>query len=404
MNTTPAANRLTLGIFGKRNTGKSSLINALCGQNLAIVSDIPGTTTDPVGKAWELGALGPVMIYDTAGLDDSGDLGKMRIEKSRTILRKTDLVLYVVTNLTFDSGDEKEILDLKKQLPLLLVMNKMDESSLGETLRTFAQKQQLPLYAVSAKTQEGIDAFRKELMTAGSGIRHENPTILGDLIRPGDFVLLVVPIDLGAPKGRLILPQVQVIRDILDQDAVPLVVKERELEYTLQKLSFDPALVVCDSQVVLKVAGDLPSRIPLTTFSILFSRLKGDLASFVKGVRALDSLKDKDRVLMMETCTHHASSDDIGRVKIPRWIRQYTGKDLIFDVNSGPYLHKDLAHYQLIIACGGCMIHRREMLSRIEDSQNLKIPITNYGVAISFCQGVLDRVIAPFKELLETEG
>ena len=246
-----------------------------------------------------------------------------------------------------------------------------------------------------------MDEARQILIKAGSKLSAENSTIIGDLIKTGDFVVLVVPIDLGAPKGRLILPQVQVLRDCLDNDAVPMIVKDRELQFALNNLSTRPALVICDSQVVLKTAGDVPVDIKLSTFSILFSRLKGDLTEFVKGVKAIDSLKDGDKVLMLEACTHHSQADDIGRVKIPRWIRQYTGKDITFEVNAGPSINKDVKEYKLAIACGGCMINRQEMLARITDCRNLGIPITNYGVAISYVQGVLKRVIAPFPE---TEG
>lgn len=397
MTTTPVGNRLHIGIFGKRNAGKSSLINALTGQSIAIVSEVPGTTTDPVGKSMEIAGIGPVYIYDTAGLDDTGELGQLRIERTRQIIRKINLAVLVTTGAGFDAADEELVRELRGQGRAVIVLfNKTDESPADQAQLERARSLAGAVAAVSCKTGDHIDTAKKLIIDAGSKIFVERDTILGDLIGHGDIVLLIVPIDLGAPKGRLILPQVQVTRDILDNDAVAVTAKEREVEYVLRGLARRPALAVCDSQVVLKVSGDIPDGVRLTTFSILLSRQKGDLAAFVRGVRQIDRLRDGDKVLMMEACTHHPMPDDIGRVKLPRWIRNYTGKDIHFDVNAGPLVDKDLSQYSLLISCGACMINRQEMLARIGDAQNLGIPITNYGVAISFVHGVLKRSLSPF--------
>ena len=399
MNETPIANRLHIGIFGRRNAGKSSFINALTGQNLAIVDKSPGTTTDPVGKAMEVAGLGPVYIYDTAGIDDEGELGAKRVAKTREIIRHINLAVIITTYPGYNSYDDNLIKELKsKGKEVVVFFNKIDVEAKDEQKENALKEKGIIFFSLSCTLGKNIDEAREILIKIGSKISVENKSIIGDLISPGDFVVLVVPIDLGAPKGRLILPQVQVIRDCLDNDAVPLVVKDRELQFALQNLSTKPDLVICDSQVVLKTAGDVPVDIKLSTFSILFSRLKGDLAEFVRGVKAIDRLQDGDKVLMLEACSHHSQADDIGRVKIPRWIRQYTGKNIEFEVNAGPYLSRDVNQYKLAITCGGCMINKQEMMARISDCRSLGIPITNYGVAISYVQGVLKRVIAPFPE------
>lgn len=403
MNTTPLGNRLHIGIFGKRNVGKSSFINAITGQKLSIVSDVPGTTTDPVGKTMEISGIGPVYLYDTAGLDDTGDLGRMRAERTRDVISKINLGILVTTAHDFDEFDEKLIADLaERKVPVILVFNKSDLYP-GEIGRA-GEMTSIPMVEVSSLTGENIEQARKTIARIGSGITVERDTILGDIIGHGDIVLLVVPIDLGAPKGRLILPQVQVIRDILDNDAIAVTAKEREIEYVMGSLPRKPALVICDSQVVLKVAGDIPPDVKFTTFSILFSRQKGELATFVQGVRRIDELEDGDKVLIMEACTHHPLPDDIGRVKIPRWIKLYTGKDITFDVNAGPYRDKDISQYRLIIHCGGCMINRQEMLHRISDATERGIPMTNYGIAISYVHGVLKRALSPFPYELSLLG
>ncbi len=402
MNETPIANRLAIGSFGRRNAGKSSFINALTGQDLAIVDKSPGTTTDPVGKAMEVAGLGPVYIYDTAGIDDEGELGVKRVSKSREIIRHINLGIIITTYQGYNSFDDDLIKELKNMgKEVVVFFNKIDIEAKDEQKENALKERGITHFSLSCTTGKNMDEARQIIVKTGSKLSVENSTIIGDLIKTGDFVVLVVPIDLGAPKGRLILPQVQVLRDCLDNDAVPMIVKDRELQFALNNLSTKPALVICDSQVVLKTAGDVPADIKLSTFSILFSRLKGDLTEFVRGVKAIDSLKDGDKVLMLEACTHHSQADDIGRVKIPRWIRQYTGKDIAFEVNAGPSINKDVKEYKMAIACGGCMINRQEMMARIVDCRNLGIPIPNYGVAISYVQGVLKRVIAPFPE---TEG
>jgi [FeFe] hydrogenase H-cluster maturation GTPase HydF len=400
MNETPSGNRLQIGIFGRRNAGKSSFINALTGQNIAIVSDTPGTTTDPVSKAVEIRGLGPVLVYDTAGLDDSGELGEKRVARSREVLKKVNFGVIITTYSTCGKLEEDIINEFNASGKQFIVLfNKIDIEAKDEEKEKSFKERKINTFSLSSTTGLNIDETRQKIVELCSKITVENSTILGDLIGQGKVVVLVVPIDLGAPKGRLILPQVQVIRDILDNDAIAVTVKERELQYTLKTLGQKPDLIVCDSQVVLKVAGDVAEGIKLTTFSILFSRLKGDLAELVRGVKAVDNLKNGDKVLIMEACTHHAQADDIGRVKIPRWLRQYTGKNLEFETNAGPYVSRDLSKYKLIVACGGCMINRQEMLSRMKDSADLNIPITNYGVLISYVQGVANRVLAPFAEV-----
>ena len=400
MNETPSGNRLQIGIFGRRNAGKSSFINALTGQIIAIVSDTPGTTTDPVSKAVEIRGLGPVLVYDTAGLDDSGELGEKRVARSREVLKKVNFGVIITTYSTCGKLEEDIINEFNASGKQFIVLfNKIDIEAKDEEKEKSFKERQINTFSLSSTTGLNIDETRQKIVELCSKITVENSTILGDLIGQGKVVVLVVPIDLGAPKGRLILPQVQVIRDILDNDAIAVTVKERELQYTLKTLGQKPDLIVCDSQVVLKVAGDVDEGIKLTTFSILFSRLKGDLAELVRGVKAVDNLKNGDKVLIMEACTHHAQADDIGRVKIPRWLRQYTGKNLEFETNAGPYVSRDLSKYKLIVACGGCMINRQEMLSRMKDSADLNIPITNYGVLISYVQGVANRVLAPFAEV-----
>jgi [FeFe] hydrogenase H-cluster maturation GTPase HydF len=406
MDTVPIANRLHIGIFGKRNVGKSSLINALAGQDVSIVSDIAGTTTDPVGRAMELRGIGPVYIYDTPGYDDEGSLGNERVRRMRYVMKKIDLALLVTTFDGFDARDE-ELLGqlLEDRAKVLVVFNKSDLASGSGQPPGIITERNVPWVALSCRTGENVELAHRKIVETASGIRVEDDTLLGDMISSGDVVLLVVPIDLGAPKGRLILPQVRTIRDILDSHAVAVVAKERELAQALRTLKSNPRLVVCDSQVVLQVAREVPDDVALTTFSIMFSRLKGELEEFVRGASVIERLEDGDKVLICEACTHHPTPDDIGRVKLPRWIREYTGKDLHFDVNAGPLLDRWLSEYRLIVHCGGCMINRKEMLHRIAEARNSGTPITNYGIAISHVHGVLDRVLSPFpleREILKT--
>lgn len=403
MQGTPRSLRPHIGIFGRRNVGKSSLINALVGQEVAIVSDVPGTTTDPVFKPIELLPFGPVVLIDTAGLDDEGFLGELRKKKSLEILNRCDVALLVWDGKT-DFTLEREILRLLRERNVLVlgVANKIDETPVPlDPPEDFS----IPVFRTSARTGEGIVHLKTTLIEVLRQGVQEKP-LIRDLLRPGDLVVLVVPIDLGAPKGRLIFPQVQTIREILDADAVSLVVKERELSEALERLKTPPRLVVTDSQVFHKVAGAIPPSIPLTSFSILFARHKGDLKTFVEGVKAVERLKPGDRVLILEACTHHPLPDDIGRVKIPRWLRQYTGADLHFDVVAGPVVSVPLDEYQLIVHCGGCMINPKEMLFRIHEASRARVPITNYGVLIAYLHGLFPRALEVFPEMafLKEEG
>ncbi len=396
MQGTPRSLRPHIGIFGRRNVGKSSLINALVGQEVAIVSDVPGTTTDPVFKPIELLPFGPVVLIDTAGLDDEGFLGELRKRKSLEVLRRCDVALLVWDGRT-DFTLEREILGLLREREILVlgIANKIDENHAApEPPQDF----NIPVFRTSALTGEGIPKLKSTLIEALKKGVQEKP-LIRDLLRPGDTVVLVVPIDLGAPKGRLILPQVQTIREILDVDAIALVAKERELNEVLNSLKTPPRLVVTDSQVFHKVAGVLPPSVPLTSFSILFARHKGDLITFVEGVKAIERLKPGDRVLILEACTHHPLPDDIGRVKIPRWLRQYLGVDLEFDAVAGPTISVPLSSYRLIVHCGGCMINPREMLFRIEKAQEVSVPITNYGVLIAYLHGLFPRALEVFPEM-----
>ncbi len=388
---------MVITLVGRRNAGKSSLINALAEQEIAIVSEQPGTTTDPVAKHYELLPLGPVTFYDTAGLDDTGKLGAQRVNATKKVLSRTDVALLVVGESGLGDAERTFLRTFHKEtIPVIVVFNKADVACLRTDDVEFCEANRIPHMSVSAKAGLAIDDLKKTVIDHAPREFTEEPVLIGDLINEGDTVLCVVPIDLAAPKGRLILPQIQVLRDTLDSDGIGLVVKERELEHALSMLSDEPALVVTDSQVVLKVAADVPETIPLTTFSILFARYKGNLASLVQGAKTIDSLQDGDRVLMCEACSHHAVADDIGRVKIPRWITQYTGKDLKFIMYSGHDFPEDLEDYALAIHCGGCMINRTAMLRRIRECTRRGVPVTNYGVAISKVQGVLERVIKPF--------
>ena len=399
LNETSRGMRIAIAFLGRRNAGKSSLLNALVGYDLAIVSDQAGTTTDPVDKAVEINPLGPCLVIDTAGIDDIGDLGQKRIEKTQAVIKDADVGLIIIGDGQWTSFEEEILKSLQfKGKPVIIVLNKTDCFVYTE-LEKFLQERKLDFVSTVATSNEGLNELKQKIRDLKNVTGLEQPSIIGDLIQGGDLVLLVVPLDLGAPKGRLILPQVQTIRDILDNDGTAIVVKERELADTLDKLAVPPRLVITDSQVVLKVAGDVPEEIPLTTFSTVFSRFKGDLRQLVEGVYAIDKLQNGDKVLIAEACTHHAMADDIGRVKIPRWISQYTGKKLQFELTAGPAFPSDIDNYRLILQCGGCTISRTAYRNRQETAATLDIPMTNYGVAISYIQGVLPRVIRPFPEL-----
>ncbi|MCF7912891.1 MAG: [FeFe] hydrogenase H-cluster maturation GTPase HydF [Candidatus Cloacimonetes bacterium] len=388
--------RLILSLVGRRNSGKSSLINAMVGQEIAIVSGQEGTTTDAVAKSYELLPLGAVTLYDTAGIDDVGELGEKRVKATERILFRTDIAIVVV--------DEKGIMPADRQIleridnlkiPFILVFNKGDISKPADRDISLCRQQGWNWFSVSAASGTGV----KELKSILAGLappeyRHDK-VLAADLIQPGDVVLLITPIDTAAPKGRLILPQVQILREILDNDAIGMIVKEREIESALAKLGKAPDLVITDSQVVLKVEGDVPAEVRLTTFSILFARYKGDLDVLLRGVQKIDELQDGDTVLIAENCSHNVQCDDIGRVKIPRWLLQYTGRKLEFEVATGHDYPENLEKYDLILHCGGCMIGQTEMQRRIKEAERRGVPITNYGLAISKLQGVLARTVKP---------
>ena len=395
MNDTPSGERVHIGFFGCRNAGKSSVVNAVTGQNLAIVSDTKGTTTDPVYKAMELLPLGPVMIIDTPGFDDTGALGELRVKKTKQVLNKTDIAILIVDGTIGLTQADTDMLRLfqAKEIPHLVVYNKVDK------LASHDEQKANEIY-VSALTGIGITEL-KERMSKLVPQNDDKFMIVGDLIEPSDFVVLVVPIDKAAPKGRLILPQQQTIRDILEADATAIVVKEYELRDTLMRLGKKPSLVITDSQVFAKVSADTPHDIPLTSFSILMARHKGLLDAAVRGVTAVERLQDGDKVLIAEGCTHHRQCDDIGTVKIPRWLRNYTGKDITIETSSGREFPDDLSPYSLIIHCGGCMLNEREVRYRMKCAADQGIPITNYGITIACMQGILRRSIEIFPYLLD---
>lgn len=385
LNDTPSSERVHIGFFGKRNVGKSSVVNAVTGQELAVVSEIKGTTTDPVYKAMELLPLGPVMIIDTPGIDDEGMLGEKRVRKTRQILNRADIAV-LVTDATRETDQVEEdllALFIEKEIPYVIVRNKWDLLS-----EPFAgTKQECP---VSALTGEGIHALKEKLAHLVN-TDAKNNRIVGDLLNPSDVVILVVPIDKAAPKGRLILPQQQTIRDILDAGAASLVVKETEFKSILDSMGKKPAMVITDSQVFARVSAETPEEIPMTSFSILMSRYKGFLEEAVRGVTAISSLKAGDKILISEGCTHHRQCDDIGTVKIPGWIRRFLGVPVEFETTSGREFPEDLSGYSLVIHCGGCMLNEREMRFRMKCAQDQKVPFTNYGICIAYMQGILER-------------
>lgn len=393
MNETPSANRVHIAFFGRRNAGKSSVVNAVTGQELAVVSDVKGTTTDPVYKSMELLPLGPVMIIDTPGIDDEGALGALRVKKTKQVLNKTDVAVLIVDSLIGITETEEDLLRLfrEKEIPHLTVFNKSD------LIESVPQSESAELY-VSATDKTNIELLKNRLAVIAAS-EETKLQLVGDLISPSDFVVLVVPIDKAAPKGRLILPQQQTIRDILEADATAIVVKEFELRDTLASLGKTPRLVITDSQVFAKVSADTPPEIPLTSFSILFARYKGLLDTAVHGASALETLRDGDKILIAEGCTHHRQCDDIGTVKLPRWIRNYTEKDLQFDFVSGADYPEDLSGYALVVHCGGCMLNEREVKYRQKCATDQQIPITNYGILIAYMQGILQRSLEVFPHL-----
>ena len=396
LNNTPASERILIGIFGKRNAGKSSVINSITGQSIAIVSDVKGTTTDPVIKTMELLPLGPVVIIDTPGLDDIGALGELRIRKAYQMLNKTDLAVLVIDASIGITEEDKKILDRikEKDIPYIVVWNKIDLlSRLSEKVQRIPTQNQIQ---ISTKTGENILALKELIAKQAPNSKIVRP-LISDLLNPGDFVVLVVPIDSSAPKGRLILPQQQTIREILDSDSTAIVVKDTELEETIQKLGHLIKLVITDSQVFQQVVAILPPEIPLTSFSILFARYKGNLKTLANGAKALDTLDNEDTILISEGCTHHRQCNDIGTVKLPRLIQKHTGKKINFAFTSGTEFPEDLSPYRMIIHCGGCMLNEREMKYRLKCAEDQHVPITNYGTAIAHMNNILTRSLEPFE-------
>lgn len=395
LNDTPAADRVHIGIFGRRNAGKSSVINAITGQDLAVVSEVKGTTTDPVYKAMEILPVGPVMLIDTPGIDDEGELGALRVKKARQVLNKTDVAVLVIDASEGRSPEDDALIKLirEKNIPYIIAYNKC------ELLPAIPDERPDEIY-ISAALGTGIHRL-KERIAAVASDEQSNKRIVGDLISPSDLVVLVTPIDSAAPKGRLILPQQQTIRDILDCDAIAVVAKETELRKAIESLNRKPRLVITDSQAFSKAAADTPPDVPLTSFSILFARYKGLLDEAVRGAKAIDRLRHGDTVLISEGCTHHRQCDDIGTVKLPRWLHNFTGRELKFEFTSGGGFPDDLSHYSLIIHCGGCMLNEREVRYRTKCAVDQHVPITNYGVAIAYMQGILRRSVAMFPHLAQ---
>ena len=426
MNETPSADRVHIGFFGRRNAGKSSIVNKVTGQELAVVSDVKGTTTDPVSKAMELLPMGPVVIIDTPGIDDEGHLGELRVRKAKQVLNRVDVAVLVVDATVGKTSVDEELIHIfkEKEIPYLVVYNKADllktkdgnrlssdnnlnrnthagavkESSVSQKQGHENQNTEQSIYA-SAATGQNIYELKEKI--ASLAVTDElKLRLVGDLLEPSDFAILVVPIDKAAPKGRLILPQQQTIRDVLEAGAVAIVIKEDELSNTLETLGKKPKLVITDSQVFARVSEETPEDIWLTSFSILFARFKGNLKTAAAGAAALDRLKDGDKILISEGCTHHRQCDDIGTVKLPRWIRNYTGKELEFEYSSGRDFPEDVTKYSLIVHCGGCMLNEREMRYRQKCALDQEIPITNYGIAIAYMQGILKRCVEMFPDVL----
>ncbi len=394
-----------IGIFGRRNNGKSSLINALAQQDIAIVSDVPGTTTDPVRKSMEIPGIGPAILVDTAGIDDIGDLGVKRVSKSLATLKTVDLALLVITENLFAESEEKLIEAFNKQdVPFLVIHNKSDivglDDALAGSIKGAYNVPVLPFCALNPDNLEQVIATLRETMPESA---YNSKSLLGDLLQYGDLVVLITPIDSEAPEGRLILPQVQAIRDIIDNDCIAVVVKEKEIDALMRVLQPRPKLVVTDSQVFLRADASVPKDIALTSFSIMLARHKGDFENYLRGTPKISELKDGDRILLLESCTHHVACDDIGRVKIPRWMSAYTGKKLDYDVVAGlGELPRPINDYALLVQCGGCMITRKQIINRLKPAVEAGVPVTNYGMAIAWIHGIYHRAVAPFVKLEKT--
>ncbi|MFP4047136.1 MAG: [FeFe] hydrogenase H-cluster maturation GTPase HydF [Bacteroidales bacterium] len=393
-----------IGIYGRRNAGKSSLINRLADQDIAIVSDYAGTTTDPVKKSFEITGFGPVVLVDTAGIDDMGELGEKRVAKTKASVKTIDLGILVITHNIFGNFEESLIEEFRKtSTPFIIIHNKADIESVNQQLKEHVQKQyQVEVIDFSVMDSDDENIILKSIRKKIPESAYTNPSLIGDLINYGDIVLLITPIDIEAPAGRLILPQVQMIRDILDNDAVSIVVKEREVDTFLRTTDIKPALAITDSQIFSKADASIPRGIPLTSFSIVLARYKGDFENYLKGTPKISELKDGDKVLLLESCSHHVSCDDIGRVKIPRWITNFTGKELQYDVVAGlDELPSEIQKYALVIQCGGCMITRKQLINRIKPAVDAGVPVTNYGMAIAYVQGIYNRAIAPFTAVVD---
>lgn len=397
MNKVADSNRPHIAIVGRRNVGKSSLVNALLGQNLSIVSEVAGTTTDPVKKAFELLPYGPVVLVDTAGIDDAGELGQKRISKTIKILSSSDFAVVVVDGRERLQSKELELFAYLDKLSInyIVAVNKI-EFGINPELLIELKELRIIHFEVSCKEKAGIGDLKRRMIHL---LPQENePPLVSDIISQGDVIVMVVPIDLGAPKGRLILPQVQTIREALDEDSIVIVCKDKELRSTLDNLKNYPDLVITDSQAIMRVAADVPEKVKLTTFSILMARHKGELPIFVRGLRRVEELQNGDKILIAEACSHHAQEDDIGTIKIPRWLRNHTGKDLQIDVIHGHDFPDNLSDYKLIVHCGGCMLTRRAMQTRINEAKVMDVPIVNYGVLISYMHGAVPRALLPFEE------
>lgn len=392
-------NRVHIGIYGRRNVGKSSIINRLAGQDIAIVSDHAGTTTDPVKKSFEITGFGPVVLIDTAGIDDTGDLGLKRIEKTIKSIDAIDMAILVIANGEWGIYEDNMVTRLNESgIPFITIYNKADkalpEKDFTDRVMAVTGK---PLHSFTTIDNSGVDSLTDLIRKTIPGSSMKTPGLLGDIIRQGDIILLITPIDVEAPEGRLILPQVQAIRDILDNDAIAVVLKEREVDTFLRKSSIKPALAITDSQIFSRADASVPADIPLTSFSIALARMKGDFESYLKGTPAISELKSGDRVLLLESCSHHVACDDIGRIKIPRWLTSFTGSNLEFDVVAGlDDMPRPVTDYALIIQCGGCMITRRQLHNRLRPAIAAGIPVTNYGMAIAWVQGIYKRAVAPF--------